>query len=221
MKQSVKIACISDLHSKIDEVIISKVDLLLIAGDLCPAYHSDILSIDLQARWLQKDFPYWFLVQPVKECVAIFGNHCWIGEKARHRIPVMPDNFRYIQDESIELFGLKIYGTAWSLPFNNWAFNLPEERLEIYWDNISDDTDILLCHCPPYGIMDTAIGGISIGSKTLLARIMKIKPKMVVFGHCHNEYGIIEKDGIKFVNCSVLDEKYTMARKPIYLEMEL
>ena len=219
-KKKIKVCTIGDMHHNLDFEI-DPCDLLLIAGDLCPAYHNAYLSIDLQASWLQKDFTSWLCGQPVKECVAIFGNHDWIGEIARHRIPIMPDNFRYIQDESIKLFGLKIYGTAWSLPFNNWAFSLPEKRLKIYWDNIPDTTDILLCHCPPYEIMDKTGSGSHIGSKTLLTRVMEIKPKIVVFGHNHNGYGIVEKNGIKFINCSLLNEEYKMTNKPIYQEIKL
>jgi len=216
-----KLGMISDLHSNLNFKV-EPCDLLLIAGDLCPAQHNEMSSINLQAAWLNINFMSWFNSQPVKEGVAVFGNHDWIGESSQHRIPKMPDNFRFLQDESIELFGLKIYGTPWQLSFNNWAFNLPEERLKLYWENIPEDTDILLCHSPPHGILDTIDeDNFNIGSKTLLKRIMKIKPKIVVFGHNHNQNGVIEIKDITFVNCSLLNEQYRMVNRPIYKEIKL
>lgn len=216
-----KIGMISDTHGNLNFKVDS-CDLLLIAGDLCPAYHDEISSIELQSKWLHINFIPWFNAQPVKEGISILGNHDWIGANAQYRIPKMPDNFHFLTDNSIELLGLKIYGTPWQLSFNNWAFNLPEERLKLYWDNIPEDTDILLCHSPPYGILDaTEEDNVNIGSKTLLDRIMKIKPKIVVFGHNHNQNGVIEIEDITFVNCSLLNEQYRMVNKPIYKEIEL
>ena len=107
--------------------------------------------------------------------------------------------------------------------FCNWAFNLPEEKLKLYWDNIPEGTDVLLCHSPPYGIMDTpgraGKGSKHIGSKTLLDRVIEIKPKIMVFGHNHNSNGVIEVDGTTFINCSMVDEEYKLTKKPIYLEI--
>lgn len=220
MKKNIKIAMCSDLHGNIDFEI-PEVDLLLIAGDLCPARSFASISINMQIKWLGMEFKHWLKNQPVKEVVYTPGNHDWIWESAPKSVPKMPSNSHYLQDEWIELFGLKIYGTPWQLPFNDWAFNMPEDRLKWYWENIPEDTDILLCHAPPYGIMDQRGGDdFSIGSKTLLERVMKIKPKMVVFGHNHNKNGVKVINGIKFINCSLLNEDYKMIREPIVEEWE-
>ncbi len=68
--------------------------------------------------------------------------------------------------------------------------------------------------------MDKTSDNKNIGSKSLLKRIKEIKTRTIIYGHNHNEYGIIEKDGIKYINCSLLDENYKMIRKPIELEIE-
>ena len=153
--------------------------------------------------------------------MAIFGNHSWIGEKARHRIPVMPDNFRYIQDESIELFGLKIYGTAWSLPFNNWAFNLPEEELCRKFAHIPNNIDILITHSPPFGILDSTPIKKNLGSKSLLEKVVQVKPQFHIFGHIHHGYGQhTDKDNnITFMNVSLLDEGYNFVNEPMIIEV--
>jgi len=216
-----KIACIADMHGNL-KFPVPEADLLLVAGDLCPAYHEAYLSIEQQAEWLSVDFRYWLVDQPVKECVVVAGNHDWIWETDKKRVPKMNANFHYLEDESIELMGQKIYGTPWQLPFNNWAFNKNSDRIKLHWENIPDDTDILVCHSPPYGIMDTVkYNGRSrqIGSVSLLKRILKIKPKIAIFGHNHDGYGVEEHEGIKFVNCSLVDEQYRMNKEPIVLEI--
>lgn len=216
-----KITLIADMHGNL-KFSVPEADLLLVAGDLCPAHHEAYLSIDQQADWLGVEFRYWLVDQPVKECVAVAGNHDWIWEKDKKRVPRMNANFHYLEDESIELMGVKIHGTPWQLPFNNWAFNKNPEKIKLHWENIPNDTDILICHSPPYGIMDTVkYDGRSrqIGSASLRKRIFEIKPKIVVFGHNHDKYGVEEHKGIRFVNCSLVNEQYRMVKKPIVLEI--
>lgn len=215
------IAAISDLHGNLD-FNIEPCDLLLIAGDICPATYSSYTSIEIQARWLIIKFKEWLEKQPIKECVAISGNHDWIWEVAKNRVPFISNKFHYLQDNEIILFGKKIYGSPWQPPFNDWAFNMPEERLEIIWSNIPEDTDILLTHAPPYGIMDQTSRGNKIGSVSLLEKIKEIQPSLCVFGHNHKDYGTEKKEDMKntvFVNCSLLDEQYDMVRKPIMIEV--
>lgn len=214
-----KITILADIHSQLNFKI-PKSDICLIAGDICPAYHDFLTSIDMQADWLDCEFRSWLKKQPVKDVVICPGNHDWIFEKDISKVPNFGKNVHYLIDEEIKLLGLKIYGTPWQLPFCEWAFNLREERLKLCWDNIPEDTDILLCHGPPYGIMDVeSTDNFHIGSRTLLDRIKNIKPKIVAFGHNHNEHGIFEEDGIKYINASLVDEKYKMTRKPIMVEL--
>lgn len=214
-----KITMLADNHSQLNFKI-PESDICLIAGDICPAYHDSLTSIDMQAEWLDDKFRKWLKKQPVKNVVICPGNHDWIFEKNIRKVPNLGENVHYLIDEGIELLGLKIYGTPWQLPFCEWAFNLREERLKLCWDKIPSDTDILLCHGPPYGIMDVENRYNShIGSKTLLDRIINIKPKIVVYGHNHSEQGVVEEDGIKYINASLVDESYKMVREPIIIEV--
>jgi len=217
-----RIVAISDLHGKLD-FNVPEADLLLIAGDLCPAYHDASMSMKIQADWLDSHFRYWLLEQPITECVACAGNHDWIWEKYPDKVPQLNTNFHYLEDREIEILGLKIYGTPVQPPFCHWAFNKSKEDIQKYWDNIPEELDILLLHSPPYGIMDKVCHSYSksknIGSKSLKERIDKVKPKIVVFGHNHNEYGKIEQDGVIYVNASLLDERYNMSKEPIILEI--
>ena len=214
-----QIVAISDMHGKLD-FSVPQCDILLIAGDICPAYANCDLSIPMQLDWFKNKFIFWLNKQPAQYVVFIAGNHDWIFYKKENRIPFLNlhNNWYYLKDSFIMINDLKIYGSPWQLSFNNWAFNRSEEELEKIWNNIPMDTDILLLHSPPYKILDKTILSNyvkHIGSKSLKRRIQQVKPKLVVFGHCHSAYGITEKDGILFINATLLNEQYQIVNKPI------
>ena len=61
----------------------------------------------------------------------------------------------YLQDERLEVMGLKVYGSPWQPRFSDSAFNLSRgAELRAVWDKIPSDTDILVTHSPPLGVMD-------------------------------------------------------------------
>jgi Icc-related predicted phosphoesterase len=212
-----KIVGCSDNHGNL-KVKSPECDILLHAGDI---FGSN--NLVLQEAWLP-NFNDWLDKQPAKHKVLIAGNHdwymyeCW---KARKKPKV---NCHYLLDWSIEIEGIRIYGTPWQPVFFDWAFNLPEEDLEKKWVHFPVDTDILLVHGPPYGILDKAPrhrerGYEHVGSPSLKERIFEIKPKLVVFGHVHESYGIEVHEEITFVNCSVLNGDYKLVNEPVVVEL--
>lgn len=48
---------------------------------------------------------------------------------------------------------------------------------------------VLICHNPPYGIVDKAFNGKHVGSKIILKAIKKYQPKLVLCGHIHEAKG--------------------------------
>ena len=42
-------------------------------------------------------------------------------------------NCIYLQDASVELYGLKFYGTPWQPEFGGWAFNLPRGQVRFFF----------------------------------------------------------------------------------------
>lgn len=64
-----------------------------------------------------------------------------------------------------------------------------------FWQKMPDDIDILVVHGPPKTILDLSYDRLnnleSCGDRALLNRIKSIKPKLVLFGHIHNNSDIV------------------------------
>ena len=84
------------------------------------------------------------------------------------------------------------------------------------WQRIPDDTDILITHGPPLGVMDRE----HCGDEFLLRHVVdRVKPKAHVFGHIHDGYGMGEYEGTTFVNCAQLNDFYELVNKPVEVEI--
>ncbi len=84
---------------------------------------------------------------------------------------------------------------------------------------IPEDTDILISNGPPFGILDETLRGERVGCVNLLNKVNLVKPKLHVFGHIHEDYGVEEKDGTTYVNASVLNLHYEMQNKAVEIEI--
>lgn len=214
-----KIYCIADTHGCQDKIDIPECDILLIAGDVSK-YGREIYK---DGNWLALHFNQWLQKQPAKHIVMIPGNHDVIFDYAPRTVPKL--DCHILIDRMIELEGIKIYGSPWSVKFLDWGFNLTEPKLDLVWRRIPKGLDFLLVHSPPHGILDLTQNPKypfkRIGSRSLADRIKKVCPKHVVFGHNHGQPGIVEKDGITFINATVLDDSRTgeIVNSPILVEM--
>lgn len=94
----------------------------------------------------------------------------------------------------------KLSITAWAESLCT-AFDAPE--LSLSWPHTTSDpgvdlarwalcpeVDVIISHCPPYGARDLAISGARIGSPGLAEAIRRVRPKLVVCGHVHEDSGI-------------------------------
>ncbi|CAF1425344.1 unnamed protein product, partial [Rotaria sordida] len=125
------------------------------------------------------------------------------------RDPLLAINYGiiYLEEQQFvdNVTGLKFYGSPYQAEYNNGAFNLPINSIEIKeaWSQIPKDVDILITHGPPTNILDENIRGIHVGCAQLLARIITNKPRLHVFGHIHEAYGRIDQGSTIFVNASI------------------
>lgn len=215
------ICCVADLHGNL--VDIPECDLLLIAGDICPARDH---SIPRQAEWLDDPFRRWLERVPAKHVVGIAGNHDFIFEQAPERVP-QGLRWTYLQDSEATVAGVRIFGTPWQPWFYDWAFNLYEPQLRFIWEAIPEGIDVLLVHGPPNSYGDLTERGDHAGSPSLLERIRQVKPRLVVSGHIHEARGQweLETDGnrppVRIINCSVVDVRYRCVHPPVLVEMEI
>lgn len=138
-------------------------------------------------------------------------------------------NIIYLNDESTEIMGLKIWGSPIQPWFHDWAFNRQRgEEIKKHWDMIPNDADIVITHGPPRGILDRISPKFerynenpNVGCDDLLEAIQRVKPKVSVFGHIHEGYGKIEKDGTTFINASCLTDNYKPMNPPQFLTLEI
>lgn len=201
----VKTVAISDTHGKHGFFKVPDGDLLIHSGDIVG--HSDILQV--------KNFLYWFDCLPHKVKIFICGNHDRMAQNNPALFKSLKDehpNIIYLEDEAVEVLGLKIYGTPWQPVFMNWAFNLPRGfPLKCKWDLIPEDTDILISHGPPAGILDyVPQDRVHVGCEDLLKRVQALpKLKYHIFGHIHAQGGQqVQQGNVTFINAAVLDEDY-------------
>ena len=85
---------------------------------------------------------------------------------------------------------------------------------------IPEDTDVLVTHTPPYGILDRD-GSILYGSRELLCRVRVIHPRLHLFGHIHKSHGTTSDGVTVFSNAAILDEGYDNQNAPNVLSLKV
>jgi Icc-related predicted phosphoesterase len=199
-----RIVLLSDTHN-------CNGDILIHAGDA--TNHGSLAEIAA--------FNLWFNALPHKHKIFVAGNHDRLFEE-RPEIAqnLLHSSIVYLQDAAVEIEGLKIYGSPWQPWFFDWAFNLPRgAALAEKWALIPADTDILITHGPPWGILDKNPSEYNCGCEELIKFVETIKPKLHVFGHIHHSYGRLEKDGVTYINASNCDESYEPTNAPLVFDI--
>lgn len=208
-----KIVCISDTHLRHVRypIEIPECDLLIHSGDAL---------IEGTYREFEA-FSAWFDGLKAKTKILIAGNHDWIFEKENALArKLLPKDVIYLQDEMVEVDGLKIYGSPWQPEFCDWAFNLPRGwPLKKKWEKIPEGTDILVTHGPPLGILDwSQFGNEHAGCADLRQELYRVKPKLHCFGHIHGDYGTAKWGPTLFINASLCDESYVANNPAVIVE---
>lgn len=207
-----RIVLISDTHLKHDSLPLPSGDMLVHAGDFSRRglVHEAQIFLD------------WFSAQPHRHKVLVAGNHDFIAENEPALFEsILPKNVIYLNDSGREVEGIKIWGSPIQPWFFDWAFNRQRGAdIRRHWDLIPADTELLITHGPPYGILDEVVRDPRpVGCRDLLHKVSELHQlKLHVFGHIHEGYGRCEVGGTLFLNASVLDENYHMKNKPFLVE---
>lgn len=219
-----KIIATADLHGYFPTI--EPCDLLIIAGDVCPI-KSDDFSLrehqkDAQVEWILSTFKDWCAEQPAEDIVWIAGNHDFGAEVDRFDLEVgleFPGNCHYLQSESITIQGKHIYGMPWTPNLSTWAFYARDDIWHWLGDDIPGDTDILVLHSPPTGVMLDG-GHPNWASPYILTQITsRVRPDLCLCGHIHEGYGETVVKDIKFANVAYCDEFYDPIQQPKVFEL--
>jgi Icc-related predicted phosphoesterase len=188
-----RIVCVSDTHGRHHKTVIPGGDLLVHAGDI--TRHGKQEEVE--------DFDRWLGTLPHRYKVVICGNHDFCFQEEPYKARVRITNAIYLEDEAVTVAGIRVYGSPWQPWYGGWAFNLHRgPELAAVWAKIPADTQLLVTHGPPEGILDRTRRGEPAGCRDLLLRVWEVRPRLHVFGHIHEAAGRTDIDGVTFVNAS-------------------
>lgn len=227
----IKICSFSDMHGNLDFTI-EPCDLVLICGDIVPL---NIQSYTKPSeKWFRDTFIPWCNNLPCDKVLFIGGNHDkWLCDH-EDKIRLMlngNDKVTYLNCEVYTYKGINIYGTPLCKIFGHWSFmetyELQDEKYDKQIETLPK-IDILMAHDSPYGISDIILqkdcpwaDGTHIGNESLRKFCEKIKPKLFVKGHLHStEHGCLMLNDTSIYTVSLLDERYKMVYKPLYIEFD-
>lgn len=168
-----------------------------------------------------RDFNEWLGTLPHPHKVIISGNHDFGFERYPKEAEALITNAKYLNDSGITIEGLKIWGSPIQPWFYDWAFNRKRGKdIRKHWDMIPTDTDILITHGPPFGILDNTERSEKVGCADLMDIIQhRVRPRLHVFGHIHEAYGQQQVEDTLFVNASMVNLAYRPVNQAIVVEL--
>lgn len=201
-----RLVLISDTHGARPEVPVG--DLLIHCGDL--THLGSFAEFKSEVAWL-KSLPH-------KYKVIIGGNHdaCTFnlyqaGKEADLRKFLHP--IVYLRDSAYECEDFKIYGSPWIQPYCG-IWDTADMR-EV-WQNVPTDTQILVTHTPPQGILDSGYGCPEL--RKALGKLDSLK--LHAFGHVEESYGQTKIDNTLFANAAISTRRGDGGtRKPLAVEL--
>lgn len=161
------------------------------------------------------DFMNWFCNLPYKHKIFIAGNHDMCMYGADH-IDGLSRNVHYLYNNSVVIDGIKFYGIPMFME------DRMDGNLDVFINNIPDDTDVLITHMPPKGTCDLANYGKGPehrGNATLAELLKKLHPTCHLFGHEHDAYGKTIKENVIYSNACVVDSRYNLINNPTIINI--
>ena len=206
-----KLVIISDTHSRHEELGTLHGDVLIHCGDSGNGFTrhaSDVDSLD-----------DWFGQQAFDRILCIGGNHDFEMQARAERGGPVFRNAEYLQDQAYEYRGVRFYGSPWTPELVDWAYYLDDDELRDRWELIPDEVEVLITHTPPFGILDCNTSGRHCGCRELQRRLLDLHPRIHCFGHIHASAGTTSLKGTTFVNASMVNRRYEIARAPVEIDL--
>jgi Icc-related predicted phosphoesterase len=161
-------------------------DVLIHAGDFTNTGNQT--EVDDFLEWIEQQNHF-------KDIIYIAGNHD-IGYTSR-AVTELENGTRlhYLHNDSTCIDGFNFYGSPYTPRFFDWAFMYDPHEANAIWSKIPHDTDVLISHGPPHGIMDECadLSGnpTNAGCPVLLNYVERTPSiKLHVFGHIHEGHGV-------------------------------
>ncbi|CAJ0582607.1 unnamed protein product, partial [Mesorhabditis spiculigera] len=205
-----KFVVISDTHGQMGKWMagIPDGDVLIHCGDFTNNGEEEMI----------REFNQQLAQLPHRHKIVIPGNH-ELGFDARRKTfcpekLTMVTNCTFLIDDSVGIEGIKIYGSSWH-PLPGYDYYVPQEKLVEEWKRIPKDTEILITHGPPKGILDWCHNEKRCGDPALLAAIRKRNIKYHLFGHIHESYGAMTDGHTTFINACQKDWVNGECQKPV------
>ena len=210
-----KLVCISDTHGFHPFLDMPEGDVLIHCGDWCKDF-GNVQEMKAFADWVE--------ALPYASKIVIAGNHDFPAQDndARCKGNFKKRGIHYLKDSGVEIDGQVFWGSPWQPEFGGLAFNLPRgERLWDKWRRIPLNTDVLVTHGPPFGILDNATSPEDlfgqdnpVGCRQLLRRVKQVRPKVHCFGHVHVSPGVVDQGETTFINAAICKGHLSMGSKP-------
>lgn len=194
-----KILHISDthgFHGTFPDTRFEGIDVVVHSGD-CSNYMNVAMNQPEVLNFLE-----WYKNVPVKHKIYVAGNH----DTSIERRLVTPGEITeagiiYLENAAVTIDGVKFWGSPITPTFGNWAFMKAREKINVVWETIPEDTNVLIVHGPPKSIRDLSYDRDDnlefCGCSALLKRCRKLTSlKAVCFGHIHNMDGIDTNQGV-------------------------
>lgn len=187
----IKIIHISDTHMlhNLLKTSLPDGDILIHSGDFGQwSLRKQFGNKTRDRREVVEEINRFFASLPYKHKIFVPGNHegC-LTNTDRDKLENILTSVTYLQDKMTSVEGLNIYGSPWTK--KRWysladGFTKSGRRLAPIWDMIPEETDILVTHMPPFGILDLATDKFS-GIKNIFRSSEGI---CNVCGRCHPQF---------------------------------
>lgn len=129
----------------------------------------------------------------------------------------------YLHNSSVKVSGgLTVWGSPVSPAYGWWAFQRkPGDDIRQVWRQCPAGVDVVISHGPARGHGDRVWrGGDGVGCEALREEVLRrIRPKVVVCGHIHEDAGVTSEDGVIFVNAATCNLGYQPTQEAVVFDI--
>jgi Icc-related predicted phosphoesterase len=188
-------------------------DVIVLSGDMVFNSYACFKQPSLEGTYQQPAFQemldYLDVVMPGVDVVGVRGNHDYFN------YGIQGDSWQGVN--SFNLLGYK-WASMRGVPLHtgSWNDELTEDELNVLCQQVPLDTEILVTHAPPYGILDDArgvptdpmawgnAGHDNIGSHAFRKLVESLPTlKLHMFGHVHEQGANVQvRENVIFSNAS-------------------